>query len=100
MKSRSVLFSIRLILGLFLIASCSKNDSSEAGIEVNEVTEQSTEIELTEAQFQTMKMEWAPLHTGEFSEEIAVQGTVQIPVEGMREITTYFGGYVQDLKLI
>lgn len=100
MKSRSVLFSIRLILGLFLIASCSKNDSSEAGIEVNEVTEQSTEIELTEAQFQTMKMEWGPLHTGEFSEEIAVQGTVQIPVEGMREITTYFGGYVQDLKLI
>jgi cobalt-zinc-cadmium efflux system membrane fusion protein len=100
MKSRSVLFSVRLILGLFLIASCSKNDSSEGGIEVNEATEQSTEIELTEAQFQTMKMEWGALHTGEFSEEIQVQGTVQIPVEGMREITTYFGGYVQDLKLI
>jgi cobalt-zinc-cadmium efflux system membrane fusion protein len=100
MKSRSVLFSVRLILGLFLIASCSKNDPSEGGIEVNEATEQSTEIELTEAQFQTMKMEWGALHTGEFSEEIQVQGTVQIPVEGMREITTYFGGYVQDLKLI
>jgi len=100
MKSRSVLFSVRLILGLFLIASCSKNDSSEGGIEVNEATEQSTEIELTEAQFQTMKMEWGALYTGEFSEEIQVQGTVQIPVEGMREITTYFGGYVQDLKLI
>jgi cobalt-zinc-cadmium efflux system membrane fusion protein len=100
MKSRSVLFSVRLILGLFLIASCSKNDSSEGGIEVNEATEQSTEIELTEAQFQTMKMEWGALYTGEFSEEIQVQGTVQIPVEGMREITTYFGGYIQDLKLI
>ena len=100
MKSRSVLFSVRLILGLFLIASCSKNDPSEGGIEVNEATEQSIEIELTEAQFQTMKMEWGALHTGEFSEEIQVQGTVQIPVEGMREITTYFGGYVQDLKLI
>ena len=100
MKSRSVLFSVRLILGLFLIASCSKNDSSEGGIEVNEATEQSIEIELTEAQFQTMKMEWGALHTGEFSEEIQVQGTVQIPVEGMREITTYFGGYIQDLKLI
>jgi cobalt-zinc-cadmium efflux system membrane fusion protein len=47
-----------------------------------------------------MKMEWGPVHTGDFSEEIQVQGTVQIPVEGMREITTYFGGYVQDLKLI
>ena len=67
---------------------------------MNEATEQSTEIELTEAQFQTMKMEWGALYTGEFSEEIQVQGTVQIPVEGMREITTYFGGYIQDLKLI
>jgi len=65
MKSRSVLFSVRLILGLFLIASCSKNDSSEGGIEVNEATEQSTEIELTEAQFQTMKMEWGALYTGD-----------------------------------
>ena len=100
MKSRNIFFSAGLIFGLFLLASCSKNDSSEGGIEVNEATEQSTEIELTEAQFQTMKMEWGALHTGEFSEEIQVQGTVQIPVEGMREITTYFGGYVQDLKLI
>jgi cobalt-zinc-cadmium efflux system membrane fusion protein len=100
MKSRNIFFSVGLIFGLFLLASCSKNDSSEGGIEVNEATEQSTEIELTEAQFQTMKMEWGALHTGEFSEEIQVQGTVQIPVEGMREITTYFGGYVQDLKLI
>jgi cobalt-zinc-cadmium efflux system membrane fusion protein len=100
MKSKNIFFSVGLIFGLFLLASCSKNDSSDGGIEVNEATEQSTEIELTEAQFQTMKMEWGALHTGEFSEEIQVQGTVQIPVEGMREITTYFGGYVQDLKLI
>jgi cobalt-zinc-cadmium efflux system membrane fusion protein len=100
MKSRNKFFSAGLIFGLFLLASCSKNDSSDGGIEVSEAPEQTTEIELTEEQFKTMKMEWGPLHTGDFSEEIQVQGTVQIPVEGMREITTYFGGYVQDLKLI
>ena len=100
MKSRNIFFSAGLIFGLFLLASCSKNDSSDGGIEVSEAPEQTTEIELTEEQFKTMKMEWGPLHTGDFSEEIQVQGTVQIPVEGMREITTYFGGYVQDLKLI
>ena len=79
------------------MTSCGKK---EDGIEVSEAPIESTEVQLTEEQFQTMKMEWGELHTGEFSEEIAVQGTVQIPVEGMREITTYFGGYVQDLKLI
>jgi cobalt-zinc-cadmium efflux system membrane fusion protein len=100
MKSKNIFFSVGLIFGLFLLASCSKNDSSDGGIEVSEAPEQTTEIELTEEQFKTMKMEWGPLHTGDFSEEIQVQGTVQIPVEGMREITTYFGGYVQDLKLI
>jgi cobalt-zinc-cadmium efflux system membrane fusion protein len=100
MKSRNIFFSAGLIFGLFLLASCSKNDSSDGGIEVSEAPEQTTEIELTDEQFKTMKMEWGPVHTGDFSEEIQVQGTVQIPVEGMREITTYFGGYVQDLKLI
>jgi len=100
MKSNPIFFSAGLTFGLFLLASCSKSDSSDGGIEVSEAPEQNTEIELTEEQFKTMKMEWGPVHTGDFSEEIQVQGTVQIPVEGMREITTYFGGYVQDLKLI
>ncbi len=100
MKSNPIFFSAGLIFGLFLLASCSKSDSSDGGIEVSEAPEQNIEIELTEEQFKTMKMEWGPVHTGDFSEEIQVQGTVQIPVEGMREITTYFGGYVQDLKLI
>ncbi len=96
MKSSSKIL-LASVLALFLMTSCGKK---EDGIEVSEAPSESTEIQLTEEQFQTMKMEWGELHTGEFSEEIAVQGTVQIPVEGMREITTYFGGYVQDLKLI
>jgi len=96
MKSSSKIL-LAPVLALILLASCGKK---EDGIEVSEAPSESTEIQLTEEQFQTMKMEWGELHTGDFSEEIQVQGTVQIPVEGMREITTYFGGYVQDLKLI
>ena len=96
MKSSSKIL-LAPVLALLMLASCGKK---EDGIEVSEAPSESTEIQLTEEQFQTMKMEWGELHTGDFSEEIQVQGTVQIPVEGMREITTYFGGYVQDLKLI
>ena len=96
MKSSSKIL-LAPVLALLMLASCGKK---EDGIEVSEAPSESTEIQLTEEQFQTMKMEWGELHAGDFSEEIQVQGTVQIPVEGMREITTYFGGYVQDLKLI
>ena len=96
MKSSSKIL-LAPVLALFLLTSCGKK---EDGIEVSEAPSESTEVQLTVEQFQTMKMEWGELHTVEFSEEIQVQGTVQIPVEGMREITTYFGGYVEDLKLI
>lgn len=91
------------LMGIFFLglsASCSKNESSENGIEVTEAPGDSREIVLTEEQFRTMKMEWGPLQTGEFSEEISVQGSIQIPVEGMREISAYYGGYIQDLKLL
>lgn len=94
------IFALLSLLSLVVTTSCSKNESTENGIEVAEAPEDSREIVLTEDQFRTMKMEWGALHTGEFSEEITVQGTVQIPVEGMREISAYYGGYVQDLTLL
>lgn len=98
--SKYIPFALLGIFSLGLTTSCSKNEPSENGIEVTEAPGDSREIVLTEAQFQTMKMEWGLLHTGEFSEEITVQGTVRIPVEGMRELSAYYGGYVQDLKLL
>ena len=99
MKFSSQLLVTSLI-GLLFWSSCSKSEEGAVETVGEEAQPGSTEIQLTEEQFKTMKMEWGKLHTGEFSEEIRVQGSVQIPVEGMREITTYFGGYVYDLKLI
>lgn len=98
--SKFIPFALLGIFSLAFATSCSKNEPSENGIEVTEAPDHSQEIVVTEEQFKTMKMEWGPLHTGEFSEEITVQGTVRIPVEGMREISAYYGGYVQDLKLL
>ena len=88
-----------LILGVF--SSCGKTDSSEGyGIEVSEAPEGSSELFLTEEQFNTMNMEWGSPVKGEFSEEINVQGTVKVPVEGMQEISAYFGGYVSEISLV
>lgn len=101
MKSKNVnLFALLGICVLTGASSCSKNEPVGEGIEVAEAPDQSKEITVTDEQFKTMKMEWGELHTGEFSEEVSVQGTVKIPVEGQREISAYYGGYVQDLKLI
>lgn len=84
-----------------LLSGCGNPENSDGGgIEVSEAPEGSREITLTEVQFNTMKMEWGSPVKGDFSTEINIQGTVKVPVEGMREISAYFGGYVSDLKLV
>ncbi|WP_111671869.1 efflux RND transporter periplasmic adaptor subunit [Algoriphagus litoralis] len=88
-----------LILGIF--SGCGKSEPSGGdGIEVSEAPEGSSELYLTEEQFNTMKMEWGSPVQGEFSEVINVQGTVKVPVEGMQEISAYFGGYVSEISLV
>ncbi|HSF55466.1 MAG TPA: efflux RND transporter periplasmic adaptor subunit, partial [Algoriphagus sp.] len=88
-----------LILGSF--SGCGKNQNADAeGIEVTEAPDGSSEIFLTQTQFNTMEMKWGNPTQGDFSSEINVQGTVQVPVEGMQEISAYFGGYVSGLKLL
>lgn len=90
---------IVLILGIF--SGCGKSGNPEGeGIEVTEAPQGSQEIFLTEVQFNTMNMEWGSPVKGEFSDEINVQGTVKIPVEGMQEISAYFGGYVSDISWV
>lgn len=86
---------------LSLVSGCGNPESSNGeGIEVSQAPEGSQEIFLTEIQFNTMKMEWGSPVKGDFSTEINVQGTVKVPVEGIQEISAYFGGYVSDLSLI
>lgn len=84
-----------------LIFSCGSGDSSgENSIEVGLADQGSGEIKLTKAQFEAMKMEWGKAVTGTFSKEVNVQAMVKVPVEGMVEISAYFGGYVGGLKLV
>lgn len=88
-----------LILGVFSSCGNSENSAGE-GIDVSEAPEGSSEIFITDVQFNTMKMEWGSPVKGQFSSEINVQGTVKVPVEGMQEIAAYFGGYISDISLV
>lgn len=98
-SNKFIFGAFALILGIF--SSCGNSENSAAeGIDVSEAPVGSEEIFLTEVQFKTMKMEWGSPVEGEFSSEINVQGTVKIPVEGMQEISAYFGGYVSEISLV
>ncbi len=99
-QSKYILIGTFAVLtGVFFGCGKDQNTNTE-GIEVTEAPEGSAVIFLTEEQFATMEMEWGNPVIGDFSDEISVQGTVGVPVEGMQEISAYFGGYVSELKLM
>jgi cobalt-zinc-cadmium efflux system membrane fusion protein len=87
-----------LALGLILINCTSKETNPSDAIEVAGSPE--TGLTLTQAQFETMNMEWGSPKMEEFSEDLKVQGMVKVPIEGMQTISAYFGGYVSGLKLL
>ncbi|MGM0945346.1 MAG: efflux RND transporter periplasmic adaptor subunit [Bacteroidota bacterium] len=102
MKSRIIqsLLSYSLLLGILSWSSCGQNQKESDAIQVSEASEEEQSVFLTKEQFQTMKMEWGQLETRIFSEELSLQGMVRVPVEGMQDISAYFGGYVSGLTLI
>ncbi|MBB6324985.1 cobalt-zinc-cadmium efflux system membrane fusion protein [Algoriphagus iocasae] len=99
---QSKIYSGLLILvGLVFLIRCSPKSEENSGAESMESIEVgSNQIGLTKEQFAAMDMKWGEMVLKTFSEEIKVQGQVKIPVEGMQDITPFFGGYVADLKLM
>ena len=90
-----------LILGsLFFVQCSSKTEEAATGIELQSMEGESDQLTLTQAQFDAMDMQWGNMVLKTFSEEVKVQGEIKIPVEGMQDITPFYGGYVSGLKLI
>ena len=98
-------FPIKLIVSTTLLASsllffqCKGSGEPEAeGVEVAAGTSSGPFITVSQKQFETMRMTWGSPKIEEFSEHVSVQGMVRVPVEGMQEISAYFGGYVSGLN--
>lgn len=83
-----------------LFQCSSKTEDASSGVEIQSVGGNSDQVSLTQAQYDAMNMEWGNMVLKTFSEELKVQGQVKIPVEGMQDITPFFGGYVSGLKLM
>ncbi|WP_425637649.1 efflux RND transporter periplasmic adaptor subunit [Algoriphagus yeomjeoni] len=94
-------FSASLLVSSMFFFQCSGSGTSESeGVEVEVGTTSGPFITVSERQFETMKMSWGSPKLEEFSEGISVQGMVKVPVEGIQEISAYFGGYVSGLELL
>ncbi|PZX49146.1 efflux RND transporter periplasmic adaptor subunit [Algoriphagus chordae] len=88
-----------LLVGSLLFFQCKGADEAQSGgVEVEAGTSSGPFIMVSQKQFETMKMKWGSPKLEEFSEGIAVQGMVKVPVEGIQEISAYFGGYVSGLN--
>lgn len=94
-------FHTLALFAVLLQFSCgSGGNATDSTIEVAEATHKSGEVFVTNAQYETMKMELGKAEKKTFSEEITIQAMVKVPVEGMVEMSAYFGGYVSNLKLV
>lgn len=81
-----------------LLLSCGSGEKQVLD-ELVSTLDEST-ISVSKEQFEAMKMEWGKLDSGLFSKSILVQGSVQVPVESMQEVTTFYGGYVSGMELL
>ena len=97
---KQLLNSIPFVFSLLIFACGSGNSGAEASIEVGEAAQGGDEIKLSKAQFEAMKMEWGIAEKAVFSKEVNVQAMVKVPVEGMVEISAFFGGFVSGMKLV
>lgn len=100
MKNKLTAYRILSIFFIWFIATSCGKETTDIGVEIGNDSSQESNILLTEAQFEAMKMEWGSIETKEFSEEIQVQGMVKVPVEGMQEVGVYYGGFVSGLTLL
>ncbi|PZX55888.1 cobalt-zinc-cadmium efflux system membrane fusion protein [Algoriphagus ratkowskyi] len=92
-----VSFSLLATSLLFFQCKGSSEPAAE-GVEVAEGTSSGAYIMVSQKQFETMNMTWGSPKIEEFSKEVAVQGMVKVPVEGIQEISAFFGGYVSGLN--
>ncbi|WP_057938311.1 efflux RND transporter periplasmic adaptor subunit [Algoriphagus resistens] len=93
------ILNVSLLAGSLLFFQCSGSETSETeGVEVETGTSSGPFIRVSQEQFETMKMKWGSPKLEDFSEGLSVQGMVKVPVEGIQEISAFFGGYVSGLN--
>jgi len=89
---------ILLALAIGFLSSCGgENKSSE---EENTEQEDTSLVEITQEQFNSMKMEISPLQEREFDNTVKASGKIDVPPKNRAKVTSFVGGYVKTISLL
>lgn len=96
MKKYSYHILLVVITVLFLNSCGGESKSSEENL----VEEDTSLVEVTQEQFNSMKMEISTLQEGEFDNTIKASGKIDVPPKNRAKVTSFVAGYVKSISLL
>jgi len=99
--SHSIYFKSLLLAILLAFASCNSKEKSEAAnTDTAEKIEDVDVITITESQFNSGEMKVGKITMQEFNTNVRANGMFAVPPQNQADVSTYFAGYVKDIKLL
>lgn len=89
---------IFLVLAIIFFNSCGGEKKSSEN--ENTEKEDNSLVEVTQEQFNSMKMEVATLQEREFDNTIKASGKIDVPPKSRAKVTSFVGGYVKTTSLL
>jgi len=89
---------ILFALAIGFLSSCGGDNKPSEG--ENTEQEDTSLIEVTQEQFNSMKMEISPLQEREFDNTVKASGRIDVPPKNRAKVTSFVGGYVKSISLL
>lgn len=89
---------ILFALAIGFLSSCGGESKSSEG--ENSEQEDTSLVEITQEQFNSMKMEISPLQEREFDNTVKASGKIDVPPKNRAKVTSFVGGYVKTISLL
>jgi len=89
---------ILFALAIGFLSSCGGENKSSEG--ENSEQEDTSLVEITQEQFNSMKMEISPLQEREFDNTVKASGKIDVPPKNRAKVTSFVGGYVKTISLL
>ena len=88
-----------IIIGIVgILSACSEEKSSNE--EQMPLIPESNEIVVTKDQFMDSNMELTQMSMQPFSDELLINGKLDVPPEYKAAVSAYFGGYVKSISIL
>ncbi|MDU1906074.1 MAG: efflux RND transporter periplasmic adaptor subunit [Dysgonomonas sp.] len=89
---------ILFALAIGFLSSCGGENKPSEG--ENAEQEDTSLVEVTQEQFNSMKMEISPLQEREFDNTVKASGKIDVPPKNRAKVTSFVGGYVKTISLL